>query len=120
MARDPLFGHHRLGDGTAVSLRHPHRRDRAGVHELLRRIGVAADDLELRRALRFDPQRRAVVVATSFDGSAEQVVGLAAMDLHAGGLPDLLVAAPAADSGLRTLLAGALLARAAAHARRVA
>ncbi len=120
MARELLFGRHRLADGTSVTLRHPHRRDRDGVRALLRAAGIATGELELSRVLRFDPRERAVAVALEPAPGGERVVAVAAIDLRAGAEPDLLVADPGRGPALPTLLAGALVARAAAHARRVA
>ena len=98
-----LHGIHPLPDGRRVRLRLPLAGDRAAAHELLRSLGVAADDLELRRALRCIPGRRAVVVATELHGLGQRLAGFAAVDLPHGSVT-VLAAPKAADllrAGLR-------------------
>lgn len=62
-----------------MRVRLPLASDRDGLHELLGSLGLAADDLEARRALRWSPDRR-VVVAVRWDGAAERLVGFASRD----------------------------------------
>jgi len=94
-----LLSHHLPGGGR---LRLPHRSDADG----LRALGCPADEL-----LRFDPRRRAVIVAAT----PETVVGVGAIDLRPGARPDLLVAR---DGVVREHLRAALLARVAPPPRR--
>ena len=89
-----LHGSHPLPDGRRVRLRLPHAADRDGLHDLLAEHGVAAEDLEVRRALRWSPQRP-VVVAVEWDGTAERLVGFAA-----GAPRETLIAPPAVASVL--------------------
>ena len=70
---------HPLPDGRRVRLRLPLASDRDGLHELLASLGLEADELEVRRALRWSPERP-VVVAVQWDGAAERLVGFAAGD----------------------------------------
>jgi hypothetical protein len=92
----------------------PQRQDGAGVRDLLARIGLGADDLELSRALRFDPRDRVAVVATVLLDRAEQIVGLAVADRFADA-PDLLLGDEASAPGVAAVLGGALR----AHGERV-
>jgi hypothetical protein len=105
-----------LPDGTRVRLRLPHARDRAGALALLTRLGLAADELDVHRTLRFDPRLRAVVCATVWSAAGESVVGLGGMT-YATGQVDLLLTdeelAPGLEAELRALLASA-------HARHAA
>jgi hypothetical protein len=93
-----------------VRLRHPHLRDRAGVLALLDRVGLGTEELDLQRALRFDPRTRAVVCATRWHGASASIVGLAGITYGAE-LPDLLIAddalAPGLASALTDVLTGA-------------
>ncbi len=106
-----------LPDGTRVRLRLPHHGDGAALRELALRLGVETDEVELARALRFDPRRRAVVVATIWIDGAPLLVGCAAIELGAAE-PDTLLAdvslAPGVGEVLhRTLIAHASASRAA-------
>lgn len=96
-----------LPDGARLRVRLPHRADRAGVHALLEGLGLAADELELARALRFAPQHRAVACATVWVAGTERVVALGGIDVGADA-PDLLVADEADAPGARAVLADAL------------
>jgi hypothetical protein len=69
-----------------VRLRLPLAADRDRLHELLAELGLAADDLEVRRALRCVPGRRAALCATEWDGAHERLVGFGAADLERGRL----------------------------------
>lgn len=110
----PLLHHTTtLADGARVRLRLPHAGDRPGLHALHARLGVAADELELARAVRFDPRRRAVACATAWHGAAETIVGYGAID-NGADAPDLLVCDDGLAPGVRDLLADALRAHAAA------
>ncbi|WP_354699544.1 hypothetical protein DSM112329_05262 [Paraconexibacter sp. AEG42_29] len=115
-----LHTHLTLLDGSRVRLRLPQARDRAGLLALLGRVGVGIDLLDLQRTLRFDPQRRAVVFATTWTPGAvagETVVGVGAVTF-AHGTPDLLIADEASAPGLGAALADVL--HTAASARRAA
>ena len=92
-----------------VRLRLPHRGDLAGAIELCARHGQACDVEEL---LRFDPQRKAVVVAVAL---GEQVVGLGMIALHPGAEPDVLVAD---DDEVRRHIRDTLTARVTGRTRR--
>ncbi|MCW3039124.1 MAG: hypothetical protein JWM31_1029 [Solirubrobacterales bacterium] len=97
----------RLAHGPRVRLRHPHVRDRTGVAALLTRIGLGADDLDLQRALRFDPRVRAVLCATIWTVTGETVVGLGAISYGAEHA-DLLLVDEALAPGLREILLNTL------------
>jgi hypothetical protein len=56
------------------------------LHELLAELGLAADDLDVRRALRCVPGRCAALCAVEWDGTAERLVGFGAADLEHGTL----------------------------------
>jgi hypothetical protein len=94
-----LHGTHLLPDGTRVRLRLPLAADRGPLRELLASLGVAADDLDLRRALRCEPGRRAAVVALECDGPHQRLAGLGAVDVRSGALT--LLGRPAVTSMLR-------------------
>jgi hypothetical protein len=96
-----------LPDGARVRVRLPHVTDRPAMHALHARLGLRADDLELARALRFDPRRRAVVCATVWVGAAETLAAYAAMDLAARRL-ELLVADEELAPGVRDVLMAVL------------
>lgn len=115
-----LHTHLTLPDGSRVRLRLPQSRDRVGLHALLDRVGVGIEPLELQRTLRFDPQRRAVLVATTWERGAadgEAVVGIGALTV-ADGTADLLIVddvlAPGLAAALTTFLETAASARRAA------
>ena len=75
-----LPGTHTLPDGTVLRLRLPLASDRAALHELLAELGLGADDLEVRRALRCTPGQRFVVCATRWDGGRERLVGIGSFE----------------------------------------
>ena len=81
-----LHGIHPLPDGRRVRVRLPLAADRQAVHDLLRSLGLSAGELELRRALRCDPGRRAAAVAVSWDGVQQRVVGFGSLDVRTGAL----------------------------------
>jgi hypothetical protein len=99
-----------LPDGARVRLRLPQAGDRQGLLQLYGRLGVHATPLDLERALRFDPRRRAVVCATAWVGVTETIVGYAAIDLDAQTLDVLMVDEDLAP-GLRVVLESVLTAR---------
>jgi hypothetical protein len=111
-----LDRHHRMPGGDRVRLRLPHASDRAGVHEFLGHLGLTAHDLDVRRGLRWAPNRRRwSVVATRWDGAGERIVGIATVDAEDGS-PTLL----ADDAAVCDLLARALAEHAGAPHRHVA
>lgn len=110
-----LDRHHALPGGDRVRLRLPHLGDRAEVHAFLGSLGLEANDLDVRRGLRWTPGERWAVVATRFDGARERVVGLATVDPR-DGTPTLL----AEDPHVCDLLSRALADHAGARGRRVA
>lgn len=103
-----LDTHHTLPEGTRLRLRLPQIRDRAGLVELLDRLGLAADDLDVARILRFDPRGRSVVCATVWTGTTETIAGIVAGQRGADG-PDLVLAdeqlTPGVGMALRNVLA---------------
>lgn len=96
-----------LPDGARLRIRLPHRSDRAAIGALLERLGLAAEELTIARALRFPPQERAVVCATAWVAGHPQVVGVGAIDLGARE-PDFLLADEALAPGVGERLRGAL------------
>lgn len=98
-----LDGSTTLPSGLRLRLRMPHAQDAPQLRELLARLGLAADDLQASRALRFDPRERVVVVATVLAGRTEDVVGFAAMPRFASE-PELLLADEARAPGVAAIL----------------
>jgi hypothetical protein len=90
--------HHPLPSGAHVRLRLPVRADTRGLRAL-----VGAETAE--RLLHFDPRRRAVMCAVSF----EEVLGVGAIELRPGARPDVL---EARDEEVAALLESVLTARA--------
>jgi hypothetical protein len=114
-----LGASYRLSDGTRVRLRLVCASDRPRVRALLSARGVPDSDLATERLLRFDPRARAVVCATALIDGSETMAGVGAIDIGAvAEAPDLLVIDDHAPAGVADLLAGALLGRARALARR--
>ena len=109
-----LHGTHPLPDGVHVRLRLPLAGDRAAAHELLWSLGLEADELELRRALRCIPGRRAAVVAVGWDGVHQRAAGFGSLDVRSGALT--LVGLP----GVAAVLEEALREQAQTWRRRVA
>ncbi len=104
-----------LPDGLRLRVRLPHSSDRAGLHALHARLGFRVEELELARALRFDPRRRAVACATAFLDGAERPVAYGAIAIGASE-PDLLVADELLAPGAGVVLDAALRERSARHA----
>lgn len=102
-----LDGSTTLQDGTRLRLRMPRLRDRGGVHALLLRLGLDAEERAVASMLRFDPAERVAVVATRLAGGCEEVVGVAAMDRFARE-PELVVAAEDEAPGARHVMERAL------------
>ena len=94
-----LHGTHLLPDGSRVRVRLPLAADRGPLRELLTSLGLQADDLEVRRALRCEPGRRAVVVAVEWDGAHQRLTGFGAVDVRSGALT--LLGRPAVAGALR-------------------
>lgn len=103
----PLVETTTLPDGRRLRVRLPHGRDRLGLIALHERLGAPLGELELTRALRFDPRTRAVACATAWVDGGELLVGYGAITLGAEG-PDLLVADDVLVPGVGRALAGAL------------
>lgn len=99
-----------LPSGTRLRVRLPHRADVPRVRALLERLGLAAGELDLARALRFDPTERVALVATVLADRTEEVAGLALMDRSADA-PDVLLADERSTPGVTAALHGALRAR---------
>ena len=85
-----------------VRLRLARPGDRVALAALLAELGVVSGEMDLRRAVRFAPGRRWALVATSWDGAAEQVTGFAALD---GGGETVLAPHPAVRALLRRAIA---------------
>jgi hypothetical protein len=98
-----------LPDGGRVRLRLARPADAPEVERLL-----GATPLDVRRLLRFDPARRAVVCALN---GREQLVGVGAIDLFDDAEPDVVAAEL---PGVEALLTDVLRRRAQSHGRRVA
>lgn len=98
-----------LPDGRRVRLRFPQVSDHARIVHLHDRLGISVDEIELARALRFDPRTRTVLCATVWDGERETIVGWAAAERGATDL-DLVLADEAVTPGIGDLLRGALTA----------
>lgn len=85
-----------------VRLRLARPGDRDTLTCLLAALGLAAEDMDLRRALRFAPGRRWSVVATAWDGATDRVAGFAALDADG---ETVLAPHPAVAALLREALA---------------
>ena len=109
-----LHGTNPLPGGRTVRLRLPVARDRDALHELLASLGLAAEDLDVRRALRCLPGARTAVVASEWDGHEHRLAGFGALDVRRGTLT--LLARPE----IRGLLLEALRDQAETWRRRVA
>lgn len=96
-----------LPSGSRLRVRLPQAADRGGLRALHDRLGLEAEDLDVARTLRFDPQSVAVACATAWDGSGETVVGYGAIRLDEQH-PHLLVCDEATAPGVRDALADAL------------
>lgn len=110
---------HALDGGARVRLRLARRSDVPAARRLLRECGVDATELELRRALAYDPAERRVYCALTSVGGRETLAGLGAIELKPGAEIDMLVVDEAAAPGLGQLL-GVLLQALAAPRRRAA
>ena len=97
--------HHDLPSGDRVRLRLPRRAD-------LRDLTALAGEREAARLLRFDPREHAVVCAATFTGDGEAVIGVGAIALRRGTVPDVLLVADGHDGDVAALLERALVARA--------
>ena len=106
---------HPLPGGTRVRVRLAHARDREPLHDLLARLGLEADDFEVRRMLRCTPGHAVTICATAWDGARERLVGVGTLSL-AGRRHTLL----AEDRRIAQLLAHGLGEQAGTWARRVA
>ncbi len=107
-----------LEGGLRVCLRLARISDLAGIEELLAAHDAPVDDVNVGRLVRSDPRLVVVLCATALVDSAEQVVGVGAIDVEAGEPePSLLVVDERVTDGLDELLHAALLGRAAALRR---
>lgn len=104
-----LTSSHPLPDGTRVRLRLPQVGDRLSLRILHERLGAPLDDVRLTRILRFDPRACVSVVATTFQGVTEELVGYGHVDRDGG--DQLIVADEAAAPGVSGLLRAALAER---------
>jgi hypothetical protein len=112
----PLTGFHSLPHGPVVRMRLAQVRDIPAIRELLL---AAGSGVEAGTLVRIDPRRRIVICATALIGTAETLVGVAAMDAGAAE-PNLVCVDEALADGLSDLLERALAARASALAYRAA
>ena len=106
--------HHVPGLGR-VRLRLARPSDRDALHELLGGLGLAAEDLELRRALRCTPGRCVAVCALHWDGRHEGVAGFGRLAVDSGRMTLI-----ASEAAVGDLVAAALHDQAQTWARRVA
>lgn len=104
-----LDTHITLPSGDRVRLRLPQGRETRGVGALLLRLGLNPDDVDVRRLLRFDPRRRAVVCATLWTAEGEVLVGVGGLT-YLDGHVDLLVTDEELAPGLAEALHGVLTA----------
>jgi hypothetical protein len=116
----PLTRTYALDSGPRVRLRLARRSDEPAVRALLAGRGVEATDLEIRRLLSFDVQRRVVLCAFAPLRGSETLVGIGAIDVADDAEPDTLVVDERLTDGLGELLGEVLAVRARARARRVA
>jgi hypothetical protein len=113
-----LDGSTTLPGGQRLRLRMPHAQDRARLRELSERLGAGLDDLQLSRALRFDPRERMALVALVLVDRSEELVGYAAMERCATD-PELVLADDARAPGAAVVLEQTLRAHG-ERARRIA
>lgn len=104
-----------LPDGSRVRVRLPQAADRERLAALHVQLGIALDELDLARELRFDPRRRTVICAVVWDAGVERLAGWAAADRDATA-PDLLLADEATVPGVTQVLRDAIAAAASAAA----
>ena len=90
-----------------VRLRVPLRSDASRLRALHDRIGLEADELAVRRMLRFDPRETVAIAATMLVGRSEEIVGFAMRDRDAEDA-DLLLADEALAPGIRAHLDAAM------------
>lgn len=100
-----------LPDGSRVRVRLPHVLDRQGLRSLHDRLGLHAEDLEIARALRFDPRTSVVACATVWADGGELLVAYGAIELG-GAEPHLLVCDEVLAPGVGETLTRELQARA--------
>jgi hypothetical protein len=101
-----------LPGGQRVRLRLLRHGDASGVRDLLQRVGVTVDDLQLQRLGRFDPRSRVAIAAVSLRSGGETLLGLGSIELGPRSEPELVVIDPGCGVELEGLLVNALLARA--------
>ena len=101
-----IFTTHDLGDGKRVRLRLTRPSDAPRVRAFLE----DAPDVVVRHFTYYDPHRRLTLAAMAFVDGAEQIVGLADVAFHGGGLAEIavIVRDDAQRQGLGTLLTEAL------------
>ena len=99
-----------LSSGTSIRVRLAHASDVPRLVELIERLGLEADDLELARALRVDPRDRVAMVAAALVDRSEELVGLALMHRFAEA-PDLVLADEALAPGVLEALEAAVRGR---------
>ena len=100
----------------SVRLRLARPRDAAAISALFEAQGLAPEELEIARLVRFDPRSRFVICATSLIDSRERVVAVGSIELDARS-PERVVAS---EPELAQLLARVLTDRAARAAARAA
>src|SRR5262245_38876389 len=97
--------------GPDVRLRLAGPADAAGLGALLARRGLAADPLQLRRLLAYDPASRIVMCALAPIDGIDTLVGLGAIDAGEDA-PDVLVVDERLAGGLASVLGRVLIERA--------
>jgi hypothetical protein len=105
-------GSYALPGGPRVRLRLTMLRDIPAIQELLRgACGVSETGARAGELVRIDPRRRIVICAMALVGTAETLVGVAAMDASESE-PDLVCVDETLGDGLAELLERALAVRA--------
>jgi hypothetical protein len=109
-----LAQYHPLPRGPRVCLRLARRRDLDGIAGLYARQGIPVHQLALARLVGFDLLSQLVLCASALIDATDTIVGVGAIELDRPTEPTLVVVDEAQTDGLRELLAGALVAHAAA------
>ena len=101
-----IFATHELADGSRVRLRLTRPTDAGRIQEFFE----GSPDAVVREFTFYDLHRRLMMAATEFSAAGEQIVGLADLTFHRGGLAEVavLVREDARGQGVGTLLAEAV------------
>ena len=112
-----------LEGGLRACLRLARPTDAGAIRDLMMEGGESTTPglwtPELRRLVSFDPRRQCVLCATALVENGERLLGVGSIELtdDAPDEPELLILHPEAPEGLRRLLSGALVGRAAVVAQ---